>query len=242
MSYGDTIYDFGSNNGDDLPYYLMKGLRVVAVEANPVLCEHIRQRFAGPLGSGQLAVINAVLASEAQAEPVTFHVHKFNDVLSQFPAPQDSNPASETFSGNYHPIQLQAVTPADVVRAHGLPHYIKIDVESYDEAILSNLFAAGFRPPYISAESHSIDVFACLVAVGGYRRFKLVEGSSVAECFANHPVATPAGQALHSFPYHSAGPYGDDIPGEWQGMNEFFYRLAAQGLGWKDIHAKSDAI
>lgn len=242
MSDKGTIYDLGSNNGDDLPYYLMKGLRVVAVEANPGLCDHIRQRFAEPLGTGQLVVVNAVLSNQHHADPVTFYLHKFNHVLSQFPPPLDDNPASETYRGNYHPIQLGAVTPADVVRAHGEPHYIKIDVETYDEAILANLFAAGIRPPYISAESHSIDVFASLVAVGGYRRFKLVDGGSVPDRYANHVVETPIGQMLHNFPYHSAGPYGEDIPGDWLGPNDFFYLLASQGLGWKDIHAKRDDV
>ena len=32
-----VIYDIGSNNGDDIPYYLMKCDKVVAVEANPLL-------------------------------------------------------------------------------------------------------------------------------------------------------------------------------------------------------------
>lgn len=242
MNTGETIYDFGSNNGDDLYYYLMKGLRVVAVEANPALCNHIRQLFAEPLASGQLVVINAVLSDQNHVEPVTFHLHRFNHVLSQFPVPLDENPASETYRGNYQPMQLPAVTPADVVRAHGEPHYIKIDVETYDEAILANLFAAGFRPPYISAESHGIDVFASLVAVGGYRRFKLVDGNSVPDRFRNHVVATPGGHAVHSFPYHSAGPFGEDIPGDWLSPNDFFYLLAHQGLGWKDIHARRDDI
>jgi len=31
------IYDVGMNNGDDCEYYLTKGYRVVAVEANPAL-------------------------------------------------------------------------------------------------------------------------------------------------------------------------------------------------------------
>lgn len=242
MTVGETIYDLGSNNGDDLFYYLMKGMRVVAVEANPALCGHIRQVFSAQLESGQLVVINAVLSDQRHVDPVTFHLHKFNHVLSQFPQPLNDNPASETYRGNYHSIQLPAVTPADVVRAHGAPHYIKIDVETYDEAILANLFAAGIMPPYISAESHSVDVFASLVAVGGYRKFKLVDGNSVSQLYQNHFVETPKGQIPHSFPYHSAGPFGEDVLGEWLGPNEFFYHLASQRLGWKDIHAKRDDI
>ena len=39
------IYDFGANNGDDIPYYLMKADEVIAVEANPKLCDVIKNRF-----------------------------------------------------------------------------------------------------------------------------------------------------------------------------------------------------
>jgi predicted O-methyltransferase YrrM len=39
------IYDFGSNNGDDIPYYLLKSDLVIAVEANPALCDDKRNYF-----------------------------------------------------------------------------------------------------------------------------------------------------------------------------------------------------
>ena len=37
----------------DTVYYLSKGSRVIAVEANPVLCEEARHRFALALRSGK---------------------------------------------------------------------------------------------------------------------------------------------------------------------------------------------
>ena len=39
------IYDFGANNGDNIPYYLLKSDLVIAVEANPELCNLIKNRF-----------------------------------------------------------------------------------------------------------------------------------------------------------------------------------------------------
>jgi hypothetical protein len=44
-----VIYDFGSNNGDDIPYYLKKSDLVVAVEADPLLCDHIKTRFSNEI-------------------------------------------------------------------------------------------------------------------------------------------------------------------------------------------------
>ena len=39
------IYDFGAHNGNDIPYYLTKADKVVAVEANPGLAAQIKERF-----------------------------------------------------------------------------------------------------------------------------------------------------------------------------------------------------
>ena len=39
------ILDLGMNNGDDTAYYLTRGFRVVALDANPALCEGARKRF-----------------------------------------------------------------------------------------------------------------------------------------------------------------------------------------------------
>ena len=50
------IYDIGSNNGDDIPYYLLKSDLVVAIEANPQLCNLINQRFKSEIDEGKLVV------------------------------------------------------------------------------------------------------------------------------------------------------------------------------------------
>ena len=46
------IYDIGSNNGDDIPYYLLKSDLAVAIEANPDLCNLINQRFKNEIVKG----------------------------------------------------------------------------------------------------------------------------------------------------------------------------------------------
>lgn len=63
------IYDFGANDGDDIPYYLMKADLVVAVEANPGLCAQMSVRFADEVRSGRLIIENCVLTdSETEGE------------------------------------------------------------------------------------------------------------------------------------------------------------------------------
>ena len=75
-----VIYDFGSNNGDDIPYYIKKADVVVAVEANPLLSRQIEARFSREIASGKLILENCVLTVDEQVRDVCFYIHKRNHV------------------------------------------------------------------------------------------------------------------------------------------------------------------
>ncbi|MBD2465131.1 hypothetical protein H6G89_29420 [Oscillatoria sp. FACHB-1407] len=227
------IYDFGSNNGDNIPYYLLKSDLVVAVEANPLLCEQIRGRFSQEIAAGKLVVENGVLDVDDSSENVPFYIHKTNPVLSQFPCPDPS------ILGEFEEVYLPPKNVVDIIEAHGDPYYIKIDIEHYDHIILRYLFLNGIFPPYLSAESHNIDVFCLLAALGEYEAFKLVDGHTVSTKYKDHEIATNSGSQIYSFPYHSAGPFGNDIKGDWMIKDHFATLLLFAGLGWKDIHVSS---
>lgn len=225
------IYDFGANNGDDIPYYLKKADLVVAVEANPSLCRKIEARFSSAIAEGRLKLENCVLTGDESQPEVPFYLHKRHHVLGQFPQPEAN------VLGDYEKVLLPSRSVLSIVHQYGVPYYIKIDIEHYEEPILKVLFQAGIKPAYISAESHSIKVFALLAGLGEYSAFKLVDGATVAETYRNHAIAVGSSSERYSFPPHSAGPFGDDIPGEWLNADDLFALLAKAGLGWKDIHA-----
>ena len=222
------IYDFGSNNGDDIPYYLLKSDLVVAVEANPLLCEQISNRFASEIERGKLVIENCVITAE-DSKQVSFYISNKHNVLSQFP-----KPSTEELC-HFSEVILPSKKAAHIINEHGAPYYIKIDIEHYDAEILRALSKGNIFPPFISAESHSIDVFCMLVNMG-YRAFKLVDGLTVSEVYANRSIPSAKG-GKYSFPHHSAGPFGNDVDGNWMTADNFFRLLAFEGLGWKDIHA-----
>jgi FkbM family methyltransferase len=225
------IYDFGANNGDDIPYYLKRAELVVAVEADISLCEFMRQRFKNEIEDRRLIVENCVITVGAETE-VPFYIHKKEHVLNQFPKPREKD--IESFSE----VMLPAATPLRLIQRHGAPYYIKIDVENYDKDILEHLFTNDIRPPFISAESHSVDVFCILVAQGHYKSFKLVEGRNVHLPINDIAIQGDDGRIERfSFPPHSAGPFGDDIKGEWLTAENCMRLLSYRGLGWKDLHA-----
>ena len=224
------IYDFGSNNGDDIPYYLLKSDLVIAVEANPALCDHIKKRFKDAILNGNLIVKNCVLVVEKSSDKQAFYIHETKDRLSQLPKPENID--------RFKKVYVPSINVIDLIRNYGDPYYIKIDLESYDQIILRELFINNIMPPYISAESHSIDVFASLVALGKYNAFKIVDGRSVSDRYKDYDITTnDGGISKYSFPKHSAGPFGNDINGPWMTSANFFRVLAFVGLGWKDIHA-----
>lgn len=223
------IYDIGANEGMNLPYYLLKADRVVAVEANPSLARRIAEKFDKEIEDGRLALVNCVVTASPTKGEVSFYLHKYNSVLSQLKEPE----RSEDFTR----VMLPAISIAEIVSSYGSPWYIKLDVENLDAELLRAMFSANIVPPYVSAESHSVDVFALLVALGRYKSFKLVDGASVPAVYANHTVSTKDGPKKFSFTKHSAGPFGDDVQGSWLPAEALMRDLAFEGLGWKDIHA-----
>ncbi len=114
-----------------------------------------------------------------------------------------------------------------------------------DEKILKQLFLANIFPPYISAESHSIDVFSTLVTLGNYRSFNLVDGPSVSKNYGEAKIRSKfnsASMTRYAFAPDSGGPFGEDISSPWMTPDNFFQHLALEGLGWKDIHASREII
>ena len=225
------IYDFGANDGDDISYFLKKADRVIAVEAIPMLADHLRSRFAEEVKDGTLVVVNSVVSNSDSEERVPFYIHNKHHTLSQFLSPSNSE------LHQFTRVILPARRASDIILKFGPPYYVKFDIEGYDHEALKEIFGAGIRPPFISAEAHHLEVFMAMVMLGGYRAFKLVEGSQVPQRYGNAIINTSFGKEPFRFSNNSTGPFGDDIHGPWMTANNFFRVLALQGLGWKDIHA-----
>jgi FkbM family methyltransferase len=220
-----VVYDFGAHNGDNIPYYLLRFDSVVAVEANPDLAMQIRIRFEKEILEGRVVVENCVV-SKIHGE-VDFYIHKSNTVLSQLCPPEEE-------LHEYLPVKLTSRRPSSLVRKYGPPHYVKVDIELSDFEVLEDLFNANIFPSYISAEVHDIRVFSLLTSSRQYQDFKLLDGQSVEQVYQNCRI----GKDLYSFPFHSAGPYYEDIKSTALTAENLFKELSLVGLGWKDIHAK----
>jgi len=231
-----VIYDLGANTGDDIAYYLKKADVVIAVEANPTLVDQIESKYSVAISEGRLFVENCVVTTLPHNADVPFYIHKHGHIISQFPRP------AETELIHFDEVMLPSKSVMSLIERYGHPYYIKIDIEGYDHEIIRNLIENRIFPEFISAESHTIEVFALLASSNFYTSFNLVEGRSVVEKYKNTPINTLTGQEFFSFPNHAAGPFGEDIKSPWMTSEHFFELLAYEGLGWKDIHATNKLL
>src|SRR5258705_10801802 len=164
------IMDLGAHNGDDTAYYLQKGFRVVAVEANPLLAEQVENRFQKEVRRGRLTVLNIGVAGEAGS--MSFWVNDDKSVWSSFDRELGGRHGSRC-----HPVEV-ACRPLDsIIEEHGVPFYLKIDIEGYDRICLDSL-RVGQCPRYLSCELTHGNGLIERLHVLGYRRFKLVNQST----------------------------------------------------------------
>jgi len=230
---GRLIFDLGMNNGDDTSHYLHRGFNVVALEANPTLCESAQKRFRAAIDDGRLTIINAAIWQ--RNESATFYVNLDNDHWSSLDIDWAGRDGSRIRG-----IDIRCITLASLIEEYGSPHYLKIDVEGIDMDVLEQLQRISPLPLFVSVEDCRFGFqYMETLAACGYNGFKLLDQSTV-----RHLTDPTTG---HPFPAGSSGPFGDEIPGAWRSHREIvsFYsttvrnfegkRLAPRTQWW-DIH------
>jgi FkbM family methyltransferase len=213
----DLIYDIGMHDGDDSEFYLLKGFRVVAVEAEPQLCQMAAERFRPVVESGQLIIVNRAITP--RSGPATFYRSSspgWGTVVEEWN--QDNN--ARGVAGE--PMEVDGITLADLVETYGDAFYLKLDIEGMDRIALASLAGTSVRPPYVSIETS----FSRIPRIGsirsdfdtltrlGYDRFKIVDQNAVAD---QVPPAPPLVGRYVPFRFTSgaSGLFGEETPGEW---------------------------
>jgi FkbM family methyltransferase len=195
------VFDLGMNNGDDTAFYLSRGFDVLALDANPRLCDSAKLRFATAIDERRLTIVNAAISDKNGK--ATFYVNLDNDHWSSLHiawAGRDSSRCQE--------IRVPCITLWNLFGKFGVPHYLKVDVEGADQAVLTQLRGASLLPQYVSVEDCRFGLqFMETLAACGYDAFKLLDQSTVFQ------ITDPA--TGHAFSAGSSGPFGDDLPGEW---------------------------
>lgn len=129
---GDLVFDVGANIGDKAAALLAKDVRLVCVEPQPSCVATLQARFGK---HPQVAVVPKGLGSRPGL--LEMHINSKSPVLSTFSA--------EWMQGRFknevwdQKIDVPITTLDDLVREHGVPRYLKIDVEGFEFEVISGL-------------------------------------------------------------------------------------------------------
>ena len=250
----ETIFDVGMFDGSDTAYYLDSGYRVLSIEANPALVQHAEKRFATQVKSGQLTCVHAAIA--ATCGPVA---------LTLGGADLGSSSTSSSWVTNMPmgSITVPGITMQQILEEHGVPYFMKVDIEGADRRPRDRLFLATkiSAEPFIALWAISGDVEE-LVSHSqsiGFTRFKIINQNSFREIANQYSVVDRARLRLVRYlgyeeprlvrrhgrffvSGHSSGPVPWRSDGKWYSATATLdrWREAKAGNtvhGWYDVHA-----
>jgi FkbM family methyltransferase len=229
------IFDIGMNACEDTAFYLKKGFRVVAIEANPAMCRRAREMFPTQVDNGSLIILNYAIAEKPGK--LTFYI--CNEVSAWSTASKDLVEFwSATANATFTTVDVPCLPIENALAAHGVPYYVKIDIEGSDLICLKGLTKSATVPRYVSFEvdfrTYKDAIHICESA--GYNSFSVVPQEGV-------PTQQPPQPALEGeyipYAFHKgcSGLFGRELPTPWvsaRGMlsecNNIVWQMRAAGL------------
>lgn len=218
------IIDVGMHTGRDTEFYLKKGFNVVSIEANPELVKNARSYFQDALSNNKL-VIHDIAIADYEGE-IDFYINNQKDdwgtTFKEFALRNESLGTNNTL------IHVKCTTFQTILRQHGVPYYLKIDIEGADILCLKALMEFNERPKYISIEA-GLDSFEetftelSLLWNLGYRKFKIVNQA----LNGNIRCLDPPVEGLfvdYRFDGTCSGPFGEEAPGKWMSVEKTFVK------------------
>lgn len=254
------VYDIGLHDGRDTSHYLREGCRVVALDANPLMCAAAASKFHDYVWSGQLKVINRGIA-ENRGQREFWICNDWPDLSSFY------RDLASRGGKRHHAITVECIPIMDIVAEFGIADYMKIDIEGYDRVCIDGLTSAA-APKYISIE---MDLFQGDQDIGklfelGYRNFKIISQNGSWQQvtmknihyynqLANKHLISRLRRRLRRDTYRcltgrrigESGPWGESTSGSWHSVDHvrsvwrILHELDARlgtSIGWYDIHAK----
>jgi len=239
--HGDLVYDVGMHKAEDTEFYLRKGFRVVAFEADPDLARYGRERLKEFIDQGRLVIIEGAIIDldvpeNKDRRKIRFYKNDAMSVLGTVHA-NWAERNEELGSSSSSVIEVDVIDFAAAIREHGMPHYMKIDIEGCDMICVNTLKKFQTRPDFLSIESdktsfanikYEIDTFVEL----GYDRFMAVEQNDIP--LIQSPPNPPAeGRYVpQKFELGSSGLFGAELGDRWKSCDAVMRQYRAIRLGY----------
>ena len=245
------VFDVGMYDGADSAYYLERGFRVVAVEANAYMVRRAEARFPDAITSGRLVIESVAIAGEPGVRALT--LNRANPGGSSLFSQRLAKDEAEGV------LSVPAVTLPTLFEKHGVPHFMKVDIEGADRFCILPL-TSDRAPRFVSFEmgDDAEELVTHLRAIG-YRRFKVIDQLSFREldnmeCIYDRGALRLMRLLGYSDPSlvrrrgrffargHSSGPLPELSDGRWSDAAAVLQRWRADGpelrtRGWYDLHA-----
>ncbi len=235
----DLIYDVGLHKGEDAEFYLRKGFRVVAFEADPELIAFCKTRLRTYLDLGQLHIVEGAIVSmdSLAAGHKTVRFYRNRDVSVWGTVCGDWLERNSRLGTASSTLEVTAIDFANSIREYGVPYFMKIDIEGCDTVCLEALSNFDERPSYISIESdktsfRNIEREIDLLITLGYVSFQAVEQSAIPR---SQSVPNPAREGrflAQRFEPGSSGLFGSELPGRWKSKHEILRQYHLICLGY----------
>ncbi|WP_424812795.1 FkbM family methyltransferase [Roseococcus sp. YIM B11640] len=240
----NLIFDIGLHTGLDTKFYADKGFKVVSLEANPAMVAEARKILLPALMGGQVTIVEKALWEEGGQNVTFYTVAEKDDWSSLFRGVAEKGQYKAT------EITVPTLTLKDLFDEHGVPYYLKCDIEGGDAIMVRQLLADHRRPAFVSVEATSLTDIAVLAACG-YDRFQIVNQ----QYHWNTQPPNPPREGKHvpvQFTGHMSGLFGRELPADrWFPFPEVADRFLAWhrlkkmdellAPGWLDFHATTAA-
>jgi FkbM family methyltransferase len=177
---GDVVFDVGANLGTRSEVFLDLGARVVAVEPQAPLAAQLRDRWAAE--SRFRLVEGGLGAAEGTAELFLSDAHPITSMSREF---IEATTASGRFAAQrWDDVAVVDITTLDrLIDAHGVPAFVKIDVEGFEHEVLCGLSRpVGAASIEFASETVATSTARCIerFAELGMTEFNLSLGESMA--------------------------------------------------------------
>lgn len=234
----NLIYDVGMHKGEDTDFYLKKGFEVIGFEADPNLFEHCSKRFESEISEGKLLIVHGAIVEQSFTESnkqssVKFFKNKGNTVFGT--VVEEWADRNQKFGAESEIVEVPAVDFSVCLEKHGMPHYLKIDIEGMDTVCLRALLNFEHTPNHISIESEKVSFQKLLDEISlfeklGYTKFKAIQQRGISN--QKEPSIAKEGAFLnYQFQEGSSGLFGEELPNKWLNKNQlirkyrFIFRL-----------------
>lgn len=163
------VFDVGMYDGQDTAYYLSCGHEVIAIEANPDFCSKGERKFRAEIESRRLTIVNVAIA-DGELVDLTLCGQELGSSTIHAGLIARRDPKGS--------IRVKARRLPDVIREHGQPDFVKIDIEGADRDCVLSL-TRDIAPTYLSFEAPSeiADIIEHLSGIG-FSGFKAVHQTS----------------------------------------------------------------